>query len=92
MSVDPSTRPHSAAYFDEQRDFWWNHDYLRLVATRIGLERVRSVLDVGDAVGDRLRGGKRVKVDAVDRERRPASGLLGVLGQRRRLGGGGSPG
>jgi ubiquinone/menaquinone biosynthesis C-methylase UbiE len=49
--VDPSTRPHSAAYFDEQRDFWWNDDFLRLVATRIGLERVRSVLDVGAGLG-----------------------------------------
>ena len=49
--MDPPTRPHSAAYFDEQRDFWWNDDYLLLVATRIGLERVRSVLDVGAGLG-----------------------------------------
>jgi SAM-dependent methyltransferase len=51
MSVDPPIELHSAAYFDEQRDFWWNPDYLRLVAVRLGLERVRSVLDVGAGLG-----------------------------------------
>lgn len=51
MSVNPSNRPHSAAYFNEQREFWWNRDYLQLVATRIGFERVRSVLDVGAGLG-----------------------------------------
>ena len=43
--------PHSAAYFDQQRDFWWNPDFLRLVATRLDLGRVRSVLDVGSGLG-----------------------------------------
>ena len=43
--------PHSAAYFDEQRDFWWNRDFLRLVVTRLDLGRVRSVLDVGSGLG-----------------------------------------
>jgi ubiquinone/menaquinone biosynthesis C-methylase UbiE len=43
--------PHSAAYFDEQRDFWWNRDFLRLVAARLGLARARSVLDVGAGLG-----------------------------------------
>ena len=51
MCVDPSTEPHSATYFDEQRDFWWNDDFLRLVAARIGLELVRSVLEVGAGLG-----------------------------------------
>jgi predicted RNA methylase len=51
VSVDPSTEPHSAAYFDEQRDFWWNPDYLGLVAARLGLDRVRSGLDVGAGLG-----------------------------------------
>lgn len=51
VSGDPSTEPHSAAYFNEQRDFWWNADYLRLVAARLGLDRVRSVLDVGSGLG-----------------------------------------
>ena len=43
--------PHSAAYFDEQRDFWWNRDFLQWVATRLDLERARSVLDVGSGLG-----------------------------------------
>jgi SAM-dependent methyltransferase len=51
ISADPCTEPHSAAYFNEQRDFWWNPDYLRLVAARLRLDRVRSVLDVGAGLG-----------------------------------------
>src|SRR3954470_22033799 len=44
--------PHSAAYFGEGRDFWWNLDQLELCARRIGLrDGVRSVLDVGAGVG-----------------------------------------
>jgi hypothetical protein len=27
--------PHSAAYFEAQRDFWWNLDFLELVADRL---------------------------------------------------------
>jgi ubiquinone/menaquinone biosynthesis C-methylase UbiE len=51
VSGDPCREPHSAAYFDQQRDFWWNPDFLRLVATRLDLGRVRSVLDVGSGLG-----------------------------------------
>jgi ubiquinone/menaquinone biosynthesis C-methylase UbiE len=42
---------HSAEFFGPDRDFWWNHDHLELVASRLGLEAVRSVLDVGCGVG-----------------------------------------
>jgi SAM-dependent methyltransferase len=45
------SEPHSAAYFGEGRDFWWNLDQLELCARRIGLGDVRSVLDVGAGVG-----------------------------------------
>ena len=51
MSIDPTSEPHSAAYLNEQRDFWWDADYLRLVAARLGLERVDLALDVGSGVG-----------------------------------------
>jgi SAM-dependent methyltransferase len=44
-------QPHSASYFGPQRDFWWNRDYLELLARRWRLEGVRSVLDVGAGVG-----------------------------------------
>lgn len=46
------SEPHSAAFFGESRDFWWNLDQLSLCAARIGLgEGVRSALDVGSGVG-----------------------------------------
>ncbi|MGO9751064.1 MAG: hypothetical protein ACLP22_06025 [Solirubrobacteraceae bacterium] len=51
MSADPLGEPHSAVHFDEQRDFWWNLDFLRLVAARLDLARARSVLDVGSGLG-----------------------------------------
>lgn len=43
--------PHSAAYFDAQRDFWWNADYLQLVARRLRLGEVSRALDVGAGIG-----------------------------------------
>jgi len=50
-----SDEPHSAAYFGPERDFWWNHDHLELIARRRGLESVHSVLDVGSGVGHWVR-------------------------------------
>jgi hypothetical protein len=43
--------PQSAAYFNEQRDFWWKADYLQLVARRLRLSEVSSALDVGAGIG-----------------------------------------
>jgi hypothetical protein len=40
-------KPHSAEYFGESRDFWWNQDFLELMAKRLQLAQVESVLDVG---------------------------------------------
>lgn len=51
MAVDPGGEPHSAAFFNPQRDFWWNADYLQLLAARFELGGVRSALDVGAGVG-----------------------------------------
>jgi SAM-dependent methyltransferase len=48
---DEEPRPHSAAFFGAERDFWWNVDHLALLASRRRLEDVRSVLDVGCGVG-----------------------------------------
>lgn len=42
---------HSAEYFGDTRDFWWNRDFLELMATRLEFSRVRTVLDVGCGVG-----------------------------------------
>ncbi|MFN0132356.1 MAG: class I SAM-dependent methyltransferase [Phycisphaerales bacterium] len=52
MPDQPPARPlHSADYFGDQRDFWWNADYLALVARRLAFERVRDVLDLGCGIG-----------------------------------------
>lgn len=43
--------PHSGHYFGDQRDFWWNYDFLALMAKRWNLKQQRSILDVGCGVG-----------------------------------------
>ncbi len=47
----PEPKPHSAEFFNPMRDFWWNRDYLQLMAQRLDLARVNTVLDVGCGVG-----------------------------------------
>ena len=43
---------HSAQWlFEDLRDYLWNRDHLRLIASRLGLEEVGSALDVGCGVG-----------------------------------------
>jgi len=42
---------HSAEYFGDTRDHWWNLDFLQLMAKRWRLDAVRDVLDVGCGVG-----------------------------------------
>jgi SAM-dependent methyltransferase len=42
---------HSAEYFGETRDYWWNADFLRLMSQRWRLEAVKELLDVGCGVG-----------------------------------------
>jgi len=42
---------HSAAYFGDTRDHWWNLDFLGLMARRLQLGAVHHVLDVGCGVG-----------------------------------------
>lgn len=44
-------KPHSAEFFNDMRDHWWNRDFLELMARRLELARVGSVLDVGCGVG-----------------------------------------
>ncbi len=46
-----SKKPHSADYFGDTRDFWWNHDFLQLMSGRWNLVAVKSALDVGCGVG-----------------------------------------
>jgi SAM-dependent methyltransferase len=42
---------HSAEYFGETRDYWWNLDFLELMGRRLSFDRVQDVLDVGCGVG-----------------------------------------
>lgn len=43
--------PHSGHYFGDQRDLWWNYDFMELMAKRWDLRTVQRVLDVGCGVG-----------------------------------------
>lgn len=44
-------KAHSEEYFVESRDFWWNHDFMELMAQRWQLDSVQRVLDVGCGIG-----------------------------------------
>ncbi|MEN7551783.1 methyltransferase domain-containing protein [Rapidithrix thailandica] len=47
MGLKNTQKGHSEVYFGDYRDYWWNRDYLDLIAERLGLERHRKLLDVG---------------------------------------------
>ena len=49
--MENSQQPHSAEYLGEYRDYWWNPDFLELMAKRWHLEGIKSILDVGCGVG-----------------------------------------
>jgi ubiquinone/menaquinone biosynthesis C-methylase UbiE len=52
MSDEQETpKPHSWEYFGEARDFWWNPDFLELMAARLRFDRVETVLDAGCGIG-----------------------------------------
>lgn len=44
-------QPHSAEYFGEARDYWWNPDFIQLMGQRLDLSSASRVLDVGSGVG-----------------------------------------
>lgn len=51
MTEQKQQQLHSAEYFGEQRDFWWNRDFLALLGQRWKLEKVNTVLEVGCGLG-----------------------------------------
>lgn len=46
-----ATRPHSSEYFGKERDFFWNADFLDLLAQRLDLLTVKRAADIGCGVG-----------------------------------------
>lgn len=51
MNENEGHKPHSQDYFGEWRDFWWNKDFIELMARRWNLDKINSVLDVGCGIG-----------------------------------------
>ncbi|HRE88331.1 MAG TPA: class I SAM-dependent methyltransferase [Myxococcota bacterium] len=45
--TDSAPRPHSAENFGEERNFWWNDDFLELTRRRLAFPEARSLVDVG---------------------------------------------
>lgn len=72
MSDELPQHLHSAAYFGDARDFWWNADFVALVARRTGLDAVTRALDAGCGLGHwgrvLLPHMPRAALDGVDRE------------------------
>ncbi|WP_397601418.1 class I SAM-dependent methyltransferase [Silvanigrella sp.] len=51
MSLYEEKKPHSQDFFGEYRNFWWNQDFIELMAKRWCLDKINSVLDVGCGIG-----------------------------------------
>jgi SAM-dependent methyltransferase len=73
METTSQQKLHSQDYFNEQRNFWWNDDFLALLAKRWNFTSAKSVLDVGCGVGHwgRLLAGlldRDCQIVGVDRE------------------------
>lgn len=50
-NTNDAIRPHSSEYFGKERDFFWNSDFLDLLAQRLDLRNVRQAADIGCGVG-----------------------------------------
>lgn len=77
----PSARPHSAEFFGEERDYYWNSDYLDLIAKRLDLASVTSAVDVGCGVGHWSallypHLAREAGIIGIDREERHIAGFM----------------
>lgn len=77
----PSARPHSAEFFGEERDYYWNSDYLDLIAKRLDLASVTSAADVGCGVGHWSallypHLAREARIVGIDREERHIAGFV----------------
>jgi 2-polyprenyl-3-methyl-5-hydroxy-6-metoxy-1,4-benzoquinol methylase len=50
-NIVPKAKLHSEEYFGEQRNFWWNQDFIELMGKRLELQKAKTILDVGCGVG-----------------------------------------
>jgi SAM-dependent methyltransferase len=51
VSEQTNQKLHSADYFNDARDFWWNLDFLQLMGQRWQIQNINTVLDVGCGQG-----------------------------------------
>lgn len=79
--TNKAVRPHSAECFGADRDFFWNADFLDLIARRLDLGTVHAAADIGCGVGHwsallhpRLASGAHLM--GVDREKGHVSDYL----------------
>ncbi|WP_167858760.1 class I SAM-dependent methyltransferase [Methylobacterium nonmethylotrophicum] len=49
--MSETRQPHSAEHFTNDRDHWWNADYLDLLQQRYALQTCRRVLEFGAGIG-----------------------------------------
>ena len=52
MNYQDNTSAHSADHFGEARSYWWNEDFLSLMAERLELSDCRTVADIGCGIGE----------------------------------------
>lgn len=67
--------PHSAQVLNDDRELFWNPDFLRLLAARTGFDRARRVVDVGAGQGHWTRVVARLLApgaEVIGVEREPA--------------------
>ena len=52
MNYQENSSAHSADHFGEARSYWWNEDFLALMAHRLSLNTCQAVADIGCGTGE----------------------------------------